>query len=88
MASLQAYQSHGRRYYRLVESFRKLGKPHLRVLAHLGRADDILRLVQGQSADLKISSLTAGSVTALFHLAQELDLAGTINRALTSLAGS
>ena len=42
MASLQAYQSHGIRYYRIVESFRKDGKPSIRVLAHLGRVDDIL----------------------------------------------
>jgi transposase len=87
MASLQAYQSHGHAYYRLVESFRKDGKPHLRVLAHLGRAEDILHLVQGQSADLKISSVTAGSVTALFHLSQELDLAGKINLALADPHG-
>jgi transposase len=82
MASLQAYQSHGRRYFRIVESFRKDGKPHIRVLAHLGRAEDILGLVHNQTADLKISSVTAGSVTALFRLAQELDIAGKINRAL------
>jgi len=87
MASLQAYQSHGRRYYRLVESFRKDGKPHLRLLAHLGRAEDILNLVHNQSAGLKISSVTAGSVTALFHLSQELDLAGKINRALAAPHG-
>ncbi|RPI92192.1 MAG: hypothetical protein EHM39_13815 [Chloroflexi bacterium] len=86
-ASLQPYQSHGRRYYRIVESFRKDGKPHIRVLAHLGRADDILRLFQNQSADLKISSVMAGSVTALFHLARELDVAGKINRALADPRG-
>ena len=33
MASLQAYQSHGIRYYRIVESFRREGKPSIRVLA-------------------------------------------------------
>ncbi|MCZ2146479.1 MAG: IS1634 family transposase [Bryobacterales bacterium] len=82
MASLQAYQSHGRRYYRIVESFRRDGKPHLRVVAHLGRVEDILRLTQQQHADIKVSSVTAGAVTALHHLAQELDIAGKINRAL------
>jgi hypothetical protein len=40
MASLQAYQSHGRRYYRIVESFRQNAKPRLRVVAHLGRVED------------------------------------------------
>jgi hypothetical protein len=87
MASLQAYQSHGRRYYRIVESFRKDGKPHIRVLAHLGRTEDILNLFQNQSADLRISSLTAGSVTALWRLSQELDLAGKINRAIADPGG-
>lgn len=82
MASLQAYQSHGHRYYRIVESFRQDGKPRLRVVAHLGRVDDILRLTQQQRSDLKISSVSAGAVTALYRLAQELDIAGKINQAL------
>jgi transposase len=81
MASLQAYQSHGRRYYRIVESFRQQGKPRLRVLAHLGRVEDILRLSKEQRTEFKVSSLTAGAVAALHHLAQELDIAGLINRA-------
>jgi transposase len=83
MASLQAYQSHGIQYYRIVESFRKNGKPSLRVLAHLGRVDDILRLhQQGRGVPVKISSLSAGAVTALHRLAQEFDVAGRINRAI------
>jgi len=87
MASLQAYQSHGHRYFRIVESFRQDGKPHIRVLAHLGRAEDILKLVQSQSPNLKICSVTAGSVTALFHLAEQFDIAGKINRAIAAPDG-
>jgi transposase len=82
MASLQAYQSHGRRYYRIVESFRQNGKPRLRVLVHLGRAEDVLRLVEGQRSPLQVASLSAGAVTALYQLARELDVAGHIDRAL------
>jgi transposase len=82
MASLQAYDSHGHRYYRIVESFRQDGKPRLRVVAHLGRVEDILRLTQDERADIKVSSVTSGAVTALHHLAQELDIAGKIDRAL------
>src|SRR5664279_881630 len=82
MASLQAYDSHGHRYYRIVESFRQDGKPRLRVVAHLGRVEDILRLTQDERSDIKISSVTSGAVTALHHLAQELDIAGKIDRAL------
>jgi hypothetical protein len=70
MASLQAYQSHGIRYYRIVESFRKDGKPAIRVLAHLGRVDDILqRHQQNKHAAVKVSSVSAGAVTALLRLA-------------------
>ena len=87
MASLQAYQSHGRRYFRIVESFRQDGKPRIRVLAHLGRAEDILQLVQNRSAHLRVSSVTAGSVTALWHLAQQLDVVGKINRAVAGTRG-
>ena len=82
MASLQAYDSHGHRYYRIVESFRQDGKPRLRVVAHLGRVEDILRLTQEERADIKVSSVTSGAVTALHHLAHELDIAGKIDRAL------
>jgi transposase len=82
MASLQAYDSHGHRYYRIVESFRRDGKPRLRVVAHLGRVEDILRLTQEERADIKVSSVTSGAVTALHHLAQELDIVGKIDRAL------
>ena len=58
MASLQSYQSHGIRYYRIVESFRKDGAPHIRVLAHLGRVDDILkRHLQQNEVPVKISSV-------------------------------
>ena len=84
MASLQAYNSHGIRYYRIVESFRKEGKPSIRVLAHLGRVDEILhRHQQHSEVPVKISSVSAGAVTALFGLAGELDVAGQINRAIS-----
>lgn len=84
MASLQAYQSHGIRYWRIVESYRKEdGKPTLRVLAHLGRVDDILQLHQGaETSRVKVSSVSAGAVTALYRLAEELDLAARIDRAV------
>jgi len=83
MPSLQAYQSHGIRYYRIVESYRKDGKPAIRVVAHLGRAADILQLHEGaQAAPVKVSSVSAGAVTALHRLALELDLPARINQTL------
>src|SRR5215469_4288548 len=82
MASLQAYQSHGRRYYRIVESFRENGRPRIRVMAHLGRVEDILRVHQQERTAITVSSVSAGAVTALYHLANELDVAGRIDRSL------
>lgn len=82
MASLQAYDSHGHRYYRIVESFRQDGKPRIRVVAHLGRVEDILRLTRDERSDIKVSSVSSGAVTALHHLAKELDVVGKIDRAL------
>ena len=87
MASLQAYQSHGRRYYRIVESFRQNGRPRIRVLAHLGRVEDILCVHQQERRAITVSSVSAGAVTALYHLARELDVAGRIDRALKRAAG-
>jgi transposase len=85
MASLQAYQSHGIQYYRIVESFRNNGKPSIRVLAHLGRVDDILERHRHprKEVPVRISSVSAGAVTAIHHLAQEFDLADRINRAIS-----
>jgi transposase len=82
MASLQAYHSHGRRYYRIVESFRENGRPRIRVLAHLGRVEDILRVHQQERTAIAVSSVSAGAVTALYHVASELEVAGRIDRAL------
>jgi transposase len=87
MASLQAYNSRGHRYYRIVESFRQDGKPRLRVVAHLGRVEDILRLTRDERTDIEVSSVTSGAVTALHHLTQELDIAGKIDRALENSDG-
>jgi transposase len=87
MASLQPYQSHGRRYYRIGESFRQNGKPHIRVLAHLGRVEDILRRRQQEQVPIRVASVSAGAVTALYHLAQEFDVVVRINRALQQANG-
>jgi hypothetical protein len=51
MPSLQRYSSHGRTYWRIVESFRRSdGKPTVRVLMHLGKAEQLLARVAPPSA--------------------------------------
>ena len=89
MASLQRYSSHGITYYRIVESYRRLdGKPTVRALLHLGKAEDLLARLQGQRATLGLRSVASGAVDAAFRLARELACAQAINSAVASQGGS
>ena len=81
MASLQRFHVKGHSYWRIVESRRVKGKPGIRVVAYLGKADDLLTRLRA-SETLSIRSLSHGAVAALFSLARELDVAGTIDRHL------
>jgi transposase len=83
MASLQRYSSHGQPYYRIVESFRRSdGKPAVRVLAHLGKADDLLARLQQQQSAVRVFSVSAGAVQAAFDLASEFGLSEQIDQAV------
>ncbi len=88
MPSLQRYSSHGRTYWRIVESFRRSdGKPSVRVLMHLGKAEQLLaRLQQGRAA-LRLRSVSAGAVDAAFALAAELHCAQIINEEVAAAGG-
>lgn len=81
MASLQRVRVRGHSYWRIVESRRVNGKPGIRVVAYLGKADDLLARLRAAQA-VSIRSLSHGAVAALFSLAREIDLAGTIDRHL------
>ena len=80
MASFQIVTARGHRYLRIVESFRDpvTKRPKLRVLRHLGRADDALATL-AQAEHVAVASHTHGSVAAVWHLAQSLDLAALID---------
>jgi len=88
MPSLQRYSSHGRTYWRIVESFRRSdGKPTVRVLMHLGNAEQLLaRLQQGRAA-LRLRSVSAGAVDAAIALAAELNCAPIINEEVAAAGG-
>lgn len=83
MASLQRFRVKGHSYWRIVESRRVNGKPGIRVVAYLGKADDLLARLRAAET-LSIRSLSHGAVAALFSLARELDVAGTIDRHLAA----
>jgi transposase len=83
MASIQRVRVRGYSYWRIVESRRVNGKPRVFVIAHLGKADDLL--VRLQAAEhLRLRSRSHGATTAVYALARELDVAGTIDRHLAA----
>jgi transposase len=81
MASLQRVKVRGHSYWRIVESRRVNGKPRPIVVAHLGSADQLLARLQAQQP-LRLRSRSHGAVAALFALAAELDVVGTIDRCI------
>lgn len=88
MPSLQRYSSHGQTYWRIVESFRRPdGKPTVRVLMHLGKAEELLSRLQQSRAALRLRSVSAGAVDAAFALANELGCTEAINDAITAAGG-
>ena len=83
MASLQRVRVRGYSYWRIVESRRVNGKPRPIVIAYLGKADDLLARLK--SADsLRVRSRSHGAVAAVYALARELDISGTIDRHLAA----
>lgn len=79
MATIQAKVSRGHKYWYIVESRRVNGKPRPIVLAYLGKAEDLLRRLQGLTSGLKLKSYSHGAVAALLSVAQRLDIPAEIN---------
>ena len=88
MTSFQIVTTKGHRYLRIVESFRDpvTRRPKLRVLRHLGRADDALQTL-AQTETLALASHTHGAVAAVWQLAQTLDLAALMDAQVPPGAG-
>ena len=84
MASIQAKVSRGHKYWYIVESRRVNGKPRPVVLAYLGKADDLLRRLQGLAEQARFKSYSHGAVAALLDAAGRLDVAAVINRHIAS----
>jgi transposase len=81
MPSLQSYAVRGHHYWRIVESYRdKHGTPRLRVLRHLGTAENLLQLLtQAPGRPLCAEERDFGATAALWDMAQQLDLVHTID---------
>jgi transposase len=81
MPSLQPYSVRGKRYWRIVESYRdERGRPRIRVLRHLGTAQKLLDLLsEAPGRPLFAEERDFGATAALWDTAQQLDLIGTID---------
>lgn len=84
MATIQAKMSRGHKYWYIVESRRVNGKPRPIVLAYLGKAEDLLRRLQGITSGLKLKSYAHGTVAALLSVAHKLHIPAEINKHVKS----
>ena len=57
MASIHAKNSRGQKYWYIVESRRVNGKPRPVVLAYLGKANDLLKRLNGLTEGLRLQRL-------------------------------
>ena len=83
MATIQSKKSRGYKYWYIVESRRVNGKPRPVVLAYLGKADDLLKRLQGLY-ELKFKSYSHGAVCALIDVAAKLDIVNILNKYVKS----
>lgn len=83
MATIQSKKSRGHKYWYIVESRRVNGKPRPIVLAYLGKADDLLKRLQGLY-QLKLKSYSHGAVCALIDIAAKLDIVNILNKHVKS----
>jgi len=83
MATIQSKSTKGYKYWYIVESRRVNGKPRPVVLAYLGKADDLLKRLQGLYT-LKLKSYSHGAVSALINVAARLDVVSILNKYVKS----
>ena len=79
MATIQSKITNGHKYWYIVESRRVNGKPRPIVLEYLGKADDLLKRLQGLRDSLKLKSYSHGLVAKLLQVASELDICNVLN---------
>ena len=84
MATIQAKKTRGYKYWYIVESRRVNGKPRPIVLSYLGKADDLLKRLQGLTKGLRLKSYSHGAVAALLKVSQILNVPAIINKHVKS----
>lgn len=84
MATIQSKISRGHKYWYIVESKRVNGKPRPIVLAYLGKADGLLKRLQGITDGIRLKSYSHGGIGALLEIASKLDVCAIINKYIES----
>lgn len=84
MATIQGRISRGQKYWYIVESRRINGKPRPITLAYLGKADMLLKRLQGITDAVKLKSYSHGAIAALLKIAHELNVCEIINQNIES----
>ena len=84
MATIQSKNSRGHKYWYIVESRRVNGKPRPIVLTYLGKANDLLKRLQGIHEELHLKSYSHGAVAALLDVAHHLNVPAVINKYIKS----
>ena len=84
MATIQMRKSRGYKYWYIVESIRVNGKPRPRMLMYLGKADDLLKRLQGKTDQIKLKSYSHGAIATLLKTAKELDVCTIVNKYIES----
>lgn len=84
MATIQSRVTRGYKYWYIVESRRVNGKPRPIVLAYLGKAQDLLKKLQGLTDGIRLKSYSHGAICALFNEAYKLDIPIIINKYVKS----
>jgi len=84
MASIQSKRSRGYKYWYIVESRRVNKKPRPIVLEYLGKADDLLRRLNGLTEGIKLKSYSHGAIATFLNIAHQLDVCSIINKHIKS----
>lgn len=81
MASFQFRTVKGHKYLHIVESRRVNGKPRPVPIAYLGKADDLLKRLQGLEKSFSVKSVSHGTVAAMLKFGGvRLDIPAILNK--------
>lgn len=85
MATIQAKTSRGHKYWYIVESRRVNGKPRPVVLAYLGKAESLLKRLQGLTDGIQLKSYSHGAVAAMLSMGgNQLEIPAILNKYIDS----